>query len=207
MRSGGRQLAEPDVLLHGPAVSWPGRAMSTRWPVAGKSRAMPSVHHRHMHTRFVDGLTIRRCGTATPLRSPRSSSASATALASGASAGRSRGCPSSSSQASPASTRDHHVLVGYVDGDPEPVGIARLVRTGSSAEIAFAIADTHQSTRNRLDPRERARRRRTGRGDHRSSWQRSAATTRGCWRSSSASAPSALTWRGGERELVIGLEH
>ena len=41
--------------------------------------------------------------------------------------------------------RDHHVLVGYVDGDPEPAGIARLVRDGSSAEIAFAVADEYQS--------------------------------------------------------------
>ena len=40
---------------------------------------------------------------------------------------------------------DHHVLVGYVDGDPEPVGIARLVRNGDSAEIAFAVADTYQN--------------------------------------------------------------
>jgi GNAT superfamily N-acetyltransferase len=40
--------------------------------------------------------------------------------------------------------RDRHVLVGYVDGDSEPVGIARLVRTGASAEIAFAVADEHQ---------------------------------------------------------------
>ena len=40
---------------------------------------------------------------------------------------------------------DHHVLVGYVDGDADPVGIARLVRSGSTAEIAFAVADEHQS--------------------------------------------------------------
>jgi RimJ/RimL family protein N-acetyltransferase len=40
--------------------------------------------------------------------------------------------------------RTHHVLVGYVDGDARPVGIARLVRDGDSAEIAFAIADEHQ---------------------------------------------------------------
>jgi ribosomal protein S18 acetylase RimI-like enzyme len=39
---------------------------------------------------------------------------------------------------------DHHVLVAYVDGDPRPVGIARLVRVGSSAEIAFAVVDEHQ---------------------------------------------------------------
>ena len=42
---------------------------------------------------------------------------------------------------------DHHVLVGYLDGDPAPVGIARLVRHGESAEIAFAVADEHQSRR------------------------------------------------------------
>src|SRR4029434_10714654 len=39
----------------------------------------------------------------------------------------------------------HHVLVGYVDDDPEPIGIARLVRSGNCAEIAFAVADAHQS--------------------------------------------------------------
>jgi ribosomal protein S18 acetylase RimI-like enzyme len=39
---------------------------------------------------------------------------------------------------------DHHVLVGYLDGDSEPAGIARLVRSGASAEIAFAVADEHQ---------------------------------------------------------------
>jgi ribosomal protein S18 acetylase RimI-like enzyme len=38
----------------------------------------------------------------------------------------------------------HRVLVAYVDGDPEPVAIARLVGAGSSAEIAFAVADEHQ---------------------------------------------------------------
>jgi ribosomal protein S18 acetylase RimI-like enzyme len=37
-----------------------------------------------------------------------------------------------------------HVLVAYVEGDPEPVAIARLVREGRSAEIAFAVADEHQ---------------------------------------------------------------
>jgi ribosomal protein S18 acetylase RimI-like enzyme len=38
----------------------------------------------------------------------------------------------------------HHVLVGYVAGDPDPVGIARLVRDGSTAEIAFEVADEYQ---------------------------------------------------------------
>jgi ribosomal protein S18 acetylase RimI-like enzyme len=36
-----------------------------------------------------------------------------------------------------------HVLVGYLDGDERPVALARLVRDGSSAEIAFEVADEH----------------------------------------------------------------
>jgi ribosomal protein S18 acetylase RimI-like enzyme len=36
-----------------------------------------------------------------------------------------------------------HVLVGYLDGDEDPVALARLVREGSSAEIAFEVADEH----------------------------------------------------------------
>jgi ribosomal protein S18 acetylase RimI-like enzyme len=38
----------------------------------------------------------------------------------------------------------HHVLVGYVSGDALPVGMARLVRHGDSAEIAFEVADDYQ---------------------------------------------------------------
>lgn len=37
-----------------------------------------------------------------------------------------------------------HVLVGYLHRDARPVGIARLVRDGSSAEVAFEVADEHQ---------------------------------------------------------------
>lgn len=37
-----------------------------------------------------------------------------------------------------------HALVAYLPGDPRPVAIARLVRDGGSAEIAFAVADDHQ---------------------------------------------------------------
>jgi ribosomal protein S18 acetylase RimI-like enzyme len=39
---------------------------------------------------------------------------------------------------------DRHALVAYAEGDPEPVALARLVRDGSSAEIAFAVADDYQ---------------------------------------------------------------
>ena len=40
----------------------------------------------------------------------------------------------------------HHVLVAYLEGDERdrPVALARLVREGSSAEIAFEVADEHQ---------------------------------------------------------------
>ena len=38
----------------------------------------------------------------------------------------------------------HHALVAYVEDDPQPVAIARLVREGDSAEIAFAVADEYQ---------------------------------------------------------------
>jgi RimJ/RimL family protein N-acetyltransferase len=37
----------------------------------------------------------------------------------------------------------HHVLVACAGG--EPIGIARLVRDGDSAEVAFAVADAWQS--------------------------------------------------------------
>ena len=37
-----------------------------------------------------------------------------------------------------------HVLVAYIEDDPEAIAIARLVRDGQSAEIAFAVADQYQ---------------------------------------------------------------
>ena len=38
----------------------------------------------------------------------------------------------------------HHALVAHLEGDPSPIAIARLARAGSTAEIAFAVADSHQ---------------------------------------------------------------
>ena len=38
----------------------------------------------------------------------------------------------------------HHVLVAHVWGDSRPAAIARLVRDGATAEIAFAVADQYQ---------------------------------------------------------------
>jgi ribosomal protein S18 acetylase RimI-like enzyme len=38
----------------------------------------------------------------------------------------------------------HHALVAYLENDARPVAIARLVRTGSSAEVAFEVVDEYQ---------------------------------------------------------------
>jgi ribosomal protein S18 acetylase RimI-like enzyme len=38
----------------------------------------------------------------------------------------------------------HHALVAFVAGDAEPVALARLVRDGDTAEIAFEVADAYQ---------------------------------------------------------------
>jgi GNAT superfamily N-acetyltransferase len=98
-----------------------------------------------------------------------------------------------------------HALVGYVDGDPLPAGIARLVRVGDTAEIAVSVADCYQ-----------------GRGvgttlvgalaaDARAAGiTRFVATVCGdnpgilaILRKVSGSLE--LTWRGGEREVLVGL--
>jgi GNAT superfamily N-acetyltransferase len=42
---------------------------------------------------------------------------------------------------------EHHVLVAYVDGDRAPAGLARLVRQGRTAEVAFEVADEYQGRR------------------------------------------------------------
>jgi ribosomal protein S18 acetylase RimI-like enzyme len=100
----------------------------------------------------------------------------------------------------------HHVLVGYVDGDREPVAIARLVRDGRSAEVAFEVADEYQ-----------------GRGIGTTLTRELAADARAAGitelqatvcgdneRAVSLLARIAETmhvrWRGGERELVATLE-
>jgi ribosomal protein S18 acetylase RimI-like enzyme len=37
-----------------------------------------------------------------------------------------------------------HVLVAYLAGEERPIAIARLVRDGASAEVAFEVVDEHQ---------------------------------------------------------------
>jgi GNAT superfamily N-acetyltransferase len=39
---------------------------------------------------------------------------------------------------------DHHALVAYLSGDPEPAGMAQLVRDASTAEVLCAVADDYR---------------------------------------------------------------
>lgn len=39
----------------------------------------------------------------------------------------------------------HYALVAHLEDDPQPIAIARLVRDGDEAEIAFAVADEYQN--------------------------------------------------------------
>jgi ribosomal protein S18 acetylase RimI-like enzyme len=102
------------------------------------------VYVRDMQTRYVDGVTIR------PLRNGDTETVAALfgRLGDGSRARRfCGGKPRLSDAELRALARvdgDHHVLVGYVDGDPAPAGIVRLARDGAAAEIAFEVADVYQ---------------------------------------------------------------
>jgi ribosomal protein S18 acetylase RimI-like enzyme len=97
-----------------------------------------------MQTRYVNGLTIR-----TLRHDDRATVAALFArLGDGSRAKRFCGAKPRLSDVELAALArvddDHHVLVGYVDGDPLPAGMARLVRSGDSAEVAFEVADVYQ---------------------------------------------------------------
>jgi RimJ/RimL family protein N-acetyltransferase len=158
-----------------------------------------------MHSRYVNGLTIR------PLRNGDTETVAALFERLGDRSRERRFCGakprlSESELAHLARVdSDHHVLVGYLDGDPAPVGMARLVRTGSSAEIAFEVADAHQSR---------------GLGSILASELAADARAAGitqlvatvCGDNARIVALMKrlgsfdMTWRGRERELVVGLE-
>ena len=104
-----------------------------------------------MQTRYVDGVTIRA------LRNGDTETVEAVFERLGERSRERRFCgakPRLSDSELAALARvdgDRHVLVAYVDAGP--VGIARLVREGASAEIAFEVADGYQGRRHRLRPR------------------------------------------------------
>ncbi len=108
---------------------------------------MVGVYGLHMQSRYVNGLTIRA------LRNGDTKTVAALFARLGERSREHRFCGAKPRLSDfdlahlARVDRDHHVLVGYLDGDSEPAGIARLVRDGDSAEIAFAVADAHQNRR------------------------------------------------------------
>jgi acetyltransferase len=111
---------------------WPERAK----PADGDRRSLPV-----MHATYVNGITIR------PLRNGDVETVLALFGRLGEEARASRFCgakPRLNDAELAVLARvdpERHVLVGYVDGDPRPAGIARLARDGGSAEVALSVAD------------------------------------------------------------------
>ena len=97
-----------------------------------------------MQTRYVEGITIR------PLRDGDTETVAALFARLGERSREKRFCgakPQLSDGELSALARvdaDHYVLVGFLDGDPRPAGMVRLVRDGEVAEIAFEVADDLQ---------------------------------------------------------------
>ena len=118
--------------------------MSRRWPAAAKRPRLASSTITAMQTRYVDGITIR------PLRNGDTRTVAAVFERLGARSRERRFCGAKPRLAETELATlarvdaDRHVLVAFVDGDREPAGIARLVRDGRSAEVAFEVADAHQ---------------------------------------------------------------
>jgi L-amino acid N-acyltransferase YncA len=94
-----------------------------------------------MHSRYADGVVIR------PLRDGDAATVLAVFERLGT-VSRRRRFGGTKTQLSPAELAllsrvdaEHHVLVAYADGDRRPAGLARLVRDGDAAEVAFEVAD------------------------------------------------------------------
>src|SRR4029078_1183638 len=110
--------------------------MSRRWPGAGKSRGRSFVDHPRMHARYVDGITIRR------LRTGDTDTVAALFARLGSRSRERRFCGAKprlgEAELAALSRVDagHHVLVGYVERDPRPAGIARLAPQGPAGEVA-----------------------------------------------------------------------
>jgi ribosomal protein S18 acetylase RimI-like enzyme len=94
-----------------------------------------------MHSRFVDGILIR------PLRDGDTTTVLAVFERLGAESRRRRFGAAKTHLSQPELAllarvdAEHHVLVAYADGVPRPAGIARLVRDGDAAEVAFEVVD------------------------------------------------------------------
>ncbi|MEX0851516.1 MAG: GNAT family N-acetyltransferase [Gaiellaceae bacterium] len=159
-----------------------------------------------MQTRYVDGVTIR------PLRDGDTGTVASLFERLGSRSRETRFCgakPRLSDNELTALARvdgDHHVLVGYLDGDPEPAGMVRLARDGAAAEIAFEVADVYQSRGiGSILARELA-------ADARAAGIRELVATV-CGDNPPAvsllkqvAESLQVSWRGREREFVVGLE-
>lgn len=97
-----------------------------------------------MHTRYVNGLTIR------PLRDGDVETVASLFDRLGTASRQTRFCAAkprlldAELAALARVDADHHVLVAHVGDDPQPAAIARLVRQGTAAEVAFEVADDYQ---------------------------------------------------------------
>ena len=115
--------------------------MSTGWPEQAKQADSGRHSVPVMHATYVNGITIR------PLRNGDAATVLALFGRLGEQARASRFCGAkprlTDAELAALAKVDarRHVLVGYLDGDPRPAGIARLVRDGACAEIAFSVAD------------------------------------------------------------------
>jgi ribosomal protein S18 acetylase RimI-like enzyme len=168
---------------------------------------MSGHHYGCMQTRYVDGMTIR------PLRNGDTATVAALFDRLGPASRERRFCAGKPRLSEAELTLlarvdgDRHVLVGYVDGDPRPAAIARLVRVGRDAEIAFEVADDHQSRglgttlAGELAADARAAGITTLRATVCGDNPRAVSLLRRLARSLEVS------WRGAEREFVLELEH
>ena|SRR5712691_8613264 len=179
--------------------------MSRRWPAPAKRKCRRARDDGGMHTRYIDGLRIRL------LRNGDTDTVEAL-FALGPHSREQRFCGAKPQLSDAELTalarvdRDHHVLVGYLDGDPQPVGMARLARVGAAAEVAFEVADAYQGRGiGSTLARELA-------ADARASGIRELVATV-CGDNvpsvsllKSVAESLRMTWRGRERVFVIGLE-
>ena len=94
-----------------------------------------------MHSRYVEGIVIR------PLRDGDTATVLAVFEGLGAESRRRRFGAAKMHLSPPELEHlarfdaEHHVLVAYADGEPLPAGLARLVRDGDAAEVAFEVVD------------------------------------------------------------------
>ena len=113
--------------------------MSRRWPATARRAGPQPAPMDAMQSRYVDGITIR------PLRNGDTATVAALfdRLGPQSRARRFGGAKPRLTERrararSRASTATTTCSSRYVDGDPQPAGIARLVRDGAEAEVAFA---------------------------------------------------------------------